>query len=505
MALLTSPTQHAMPFSDFPKFGQQPTAVNDMSASPRYPASSPRSQQLRPSPRSLNSYYATQRVEPSTWPPNEAYHPIITNFAYPSGADHAQHSLRRKTPNGTIDNGYDGTPTQLACGPPAPKYLNMTLTGDVFPDSGRSIQSPSAMSWYYSQAPRDSCDGNGVALTPVVGGFNQDPMLYSPAYSPVYSPALPSPSLNAQSMNSGFAMRNNYANNYAGYNSANPGWVDGPLAGYQHGMQMSTGYPPHNIPYEGGFVTAQAPLPPWPSNMYGHSQNPPFRMLHLNDGFSRNLSAMHPPSQQLQNLPLGSGLPGAGNGVPQTWGATKSYSERVLADAHRAYTDLVTQISRTKKISHGRTNSRSLKNLIFPKAPKHLVNRPSSYLQRAHHTFPGTMSAYPHRHVQPPLNGHLLDKMAGDSGMLPSARLDVTGHALGGYPVVPGAVYGNVVTPIDQREVARHWFMMLEKSCEVKGWRWLDGMLMGGCLLHSLERYEEALIWFNRIIGLDSK
>jgi hypothetical protein len=33
----------------------------------------------------------------------------------------------------------------------------------------------------------------------------------------------------------------------------------------------------------------------------------------------------------------------------------------------------------------------------------------------------------------------------------------------------------------------------------------MDGMLMGGCLCYSLERYEDALDWFKRIVVLDKR
>jgi len=99
----------------------------------------------------------------------------------------------------------------------------------------------------------------------------------------------------------------------------------------------------------------------------------------------------------------------------------------------------------------------------------------------------------------------MVSKMARHSGMLPSAQLDVTGRALGGgYPMVPGAVYGNAIVQIDHKENAMNWLTMLDNSCK-PAWNWLDGMLMGGCLLHSLQRFEEALTWFRRILDLDPK
>jgi len=46
---------------------------------------------------------------------------------------------------------------------------------------------------------------------------------------------------------------------------------------------------------------------------------------------------------------------------------------------------------------------------------------------------------------------------------------------------------------------------VLSNLCEHSGWKWADGMLLGGCLHYGLEHYEEALDWFKRIISLDER
>ncbi|CAN8095371.1 unnamed protein product [Discula destructiva] len=518
MDMLMSRPNHAMPFLDHPKYAQQSHASHHPAASARYLGpSAARSQHppLRPSPASGHSYYALDQA-PSQWA--NAYHPIITNFAYPSASENGEHSLRRKTPNGTIDNGYDGTPTQLACGPPSAKYPTLTPPGAMFLDSGRHSQTPNTMHWYYTQSPRDSCADGGNALMRGGGGFNQGSMGYNPA---AYVPSLPSPSINANPMSYEFAMRNGYPSNYqnqphpnsslhspAGYNSATPVWVDGPPAAYHDAMQLSTVLPPHNTPHESGFVPAQAPLPQWVSGAHGWpGQYPPLPMPHmLNDGFPRDFSAMHQPSQHVQSLALGAGPLSAANGLSQRLGNTKNFRENVLENAHKAYTELLTAISLTKKISHGKTNSRSTKNLIFPKGPKSLVARPTSHLQRAHQSIPGAVSPYHPRQDSVTMNNpHVMSRIIrGDSGMLPSAQLDATGRALRGLPIVPGTVSGTVLARIDPKQNAKRWLDMLENLCK-PDWQWLDGMLMGGCLLHSLGRYEDALLWFQQIIGLERR
>jgi hypothetical protein len=52
---------------------------------------------------------------------------------------------------------------------------------------------------------------------------------------------------------------------------------------------------------------------------------------------------------------------------------------------------------------------------------------------------------------------------------------------------------------------ARASLEMLTTLCEQSGWGWVEGMLLGGCLHYGLERYEEALEWFKRIVSLDPR
>ncbi|RDA90081.1 hypothetical protein CP533_5558 [Ophiocordyceps camponoti-saundersi (nom. inval.)] len=51
---------------------------------------------------------------------------------------------------------------------------------------------------------------------------------------------------------------------------------------------------------------------------------------------------------------------------------------------------------------------------------------------------------------------------------------------------------------------ARSSLQMLQLLCEQSDWRWIDGMLLGGCLQYGLECYEGALRWFSRIVELDA-
>ncbi|ERS99208.1 hypothetical protein HMPREF1624_04406 [Sporothrix schenckii ATCC 58251] len=57
-------------------------------------------------------------------------HPFASSLTVNHGPEH---HLRRKTPNGTIDAGYDGSPVGLATGPPPSKQLALPATPAIFP------------------------------------------------------------------------------------------------------------------------------------------------------------------------------------------------------------------------------------------------------------------------------------------------------------------------------------------------------------------------------------
>ncbi|KAF3760435.1 family 41 glycosyltransferase [Cryphonectria parasitica EP155] len=412
-----------------------------------------------------------------------------------------QHSLRRKTPNGTIDHGYDGTPTQLAAGPPPQKYLNLTPSGDVFPSpsSGRSLSAMNnnSPSWFsISQSPgagRTENDAFRQAVDAASGGYRTQGSL---GYSPGYGSMMPSPSAQMHAMSLSPSLRGpfgTYPNPSAaspavpsplGFNPSTPLYADGPLVGFPQPMVFSSGYPPHNIPYESGFVAVQAPLPQGALVGQGYGQNSPFQMPYmLDDGFARHSlpSTLQSPHRLQNNLSLASSptaaaavaaaaaSAAAGAGGNAGDGSQQNFKESVLLSAHKAYSDLVTHATRLKKVQHGRTASRSLKSIIFPRPPKHLVSRPAPHLQRSPQSFPGAVAGYLHPH----------------------------------QPTVTATVYGNVMLQSNPRENAKASLEMLRNLCEQTNWQWIDGMLMGGCLCYSLERHEDGLEWFKRIVVLD--
>lgn len=485
MELMPSPTHHHSPHmvpmfppASYERAGQH-AASNTSPIDPRRYEHRP-NVPPRPGPPSFNSY-PTLGASSRPAPLNKTHLPyIFTNLNSNTIPDFAEHSLRRKTPNGTIDNGYDGTPAQLAAGPPLQKFLNLTPSGDIFPNqnAGRPFGGISSPSWFsVSQSPGPNVEDNSAFRQAMEANGSYRGQASMP-YNPAYGSLMPSPSAQMHAMSMGATLRSGfgpYPNpsvaspsvlSPVGFNSVTPVYADGPLGVFHHPVHISSGYPPHNIPYESGFVAVQAPLPQGPLVGHGYGQNQPFQMPYmLDDGFARHpLPSMLQSPHRFQNLSALASPSGPGDGAPQ------NFKENVLLSAHRAYSELVTHVTRLKKVQHGKTSSRAFKSIIFPRPPKHLASRPASHLQRAPQSFPGAMPGYHHR-----------------------------------QPTVATTPYGNVMLQSNPRESAKASLEMLRNLCEQSDWHWVDGMLMGGCLCYSLERYEDGLEWFKRIVILDEQ
>jgi hypothetical protein len=68
--------------------------------------------------------------------------------------------------------------------------------------------------------------------------------------------------------------------------------------------------------------------------------------------------------------------------------------------------------------------------------------------------------------------------------------------------------FSSKAPPVDKPQPilsARSSLEVLTSLCEQSGWKWINGMLLGGCLHYGLENYDEALQWFYRITALETR
>lgn len=494
-------------------------------------------------PRSLRHVHPYQHLGPA--PPGfpirssqasaPALHRITTSFIQANARDNGEYSLRRKTPSGTIDNGYDGSLGHLASGPPPFKQMILPASFRIFPNAGAQgsshvpdtlRQRPVAVgAWPHSAsaatASRDQLEStlrsapasfSGWSMGQPVGGPASVPLdqnsfpqalpqqqyypasslqcILGPGYQQVASPTIFSPAAFQHTQ----------------------GWSDDGLPDFRSAMPMTPGYMPANAAVDSAFMPGQPTIHPALANGPLQAYMQPFRM-HMSshppdDGFARyghNQPSVHSPRRDLELLSLGAGAADMGRGLPQP-----HFKERALAQAHKTYADLLAYISQSKKAQSrlGSGSQAAAKMVVYPRPPKQPLSAMAQAKPRLAHSATAPVQSYAH---------YLAQKQAG-AGRAQTYASQYADEAGG-----PAAVMAQVVPrpPLHRSHYssgshvsqaqgfsspllnAKTSLDMLTGLCENSDWKWVDGMLLGGCLHYGLEHYEEALEWFRRIIGLD--
>ncbi|OTB05292.1 glycosyltransferase family 41 protein [Hypoxylon sp. CI-4A] len=448
-------------------------------------------------------------------------HPRPNAFMIPSHvSDHDEHQLRRKTPNGTIDAGYDGNPRQLASGPPPLKHMILPISS-LMSTAANSPQDLHAMKhhhqpaiddWTFQSPPLFNASEHGVmsALNsnpvPLEAGWPRGFVNDSRALMALdCTPNGPTPTA------------------YFPYNNG----VEIPTA-LQPIYQHSPGPP---IFDNGGLLPPSA----WPEvnmsnyhpnaqlgglNYHGlnhqpmphlHSSNTivparvPFNTLGRWDDGS---TGMQTPSQGLESLTLEPQYHRTGLNLNESSSPAR-FREKALANAHRSYIELLAYLHQNKK-SHVRSSHepRSSKMVIFPKLPR-APSHPACVLTPRRNQ--GTQAFGDLNHG----NNHVTNSQAdGPSDLFrqQTAKLQMRSgelsHSVFYHPfnsenaMFPPAP-NRIRMPSTPLAGAKAAVEMLTHLCEQSGWKWIDGMLLGGCLHYGLEHYEQSLEWFQRILSLD--
>nr|CAC28786.1 related to UDP-N-ACETYLGLUCOSAMINE--PEPTIDE N-ACETYLGLUCOSAMINYLTRANSFERASE [Neurospora crassa] len=500
----------------------------------------PGHQQSHQPPSNLHDHHVSNlNVTPRLFPSRRtqpALHRITTTFHRPHGPDHsAEHSLRRKTPRGTIDNGYDGSLTHLASGPPPLKQMALPRPSRLFPstvDQGLSGSSTSsnlqhsvpAGSWPYP-APLTSGSlasatetlslksgsvtplGWGAGPSNVGQGFgaadcnllalpipqfghhtvsNLQPLLgpgyHAQSMTPgVYSPAaLSQPAVHREGVYPDFRNSFNLGNHYT-----------------QTGAVVDSAFVPPNS-------AIQQCLPQVYGPGHAHSLRLPFSAYPLDDGFSRYGQAHFTPhatyvggNNQYMNSKPGGSLQ-QGMGEPSS---PVHFKDRALHLAHKTYNDLVLYLNHLHRCEP--TKPGSGHRIAYPRPPRTLTFSISQF--SAPSTRPGATDGHPQHSNQNDAASRPLSYTSGHSNLHSLYLENVNSHL---KPGSQGHYYQaklpkrsfELNSPIGAAKTALD---VLSNLCEQSGWKWVDGMLLGGCLHYALERYDQALEWFRRVLSID--
>lgn len=478
----------------------------------------------------------------------------------------SEHMLRRKTPNGTLAAGYDGTPVQWSTKPPPTKHMVLPLSNLSTEEHPTVIehqygalynQGSNDSSHSYQQPPRtqsssltngfwDTSGGNGawrripsVFLSgqgtddgvtmhqgPAQFMYNgmQVPTVLQPPYQPCLGPT---------------------ASNDTGIYG--PYYADGRFEAYRPAAVRDTGYHAFN-PCPGPFQgispsnhlfagTEQYP------NSHSYNSSPFFHQPDPRSwkdqsgqasGFFSNSEAVNqePIAHPTNNVNLSSQH--LNSGYYQTPLGPRSHNaqfkEKVLGWAHTIYVDLLASIHQSKKEAYHARKKQGLQRSysqtsIYPRPPRQsafVFRRPSdpAYhsdgMSRNHshdfgHISDSASGSDAYRRRSNSLVSIMEDKRSFATRTSPSRQsIDrpyfIPNHHGTGQGHSPSSLYLHAIPQRGSvKDTAKSALEILGNLCQESGWRWIDGMLLGGCLAYGLEEYDKALEWYSKIIALDSR
>ncbi|QKX53324.1 uncharacterized protein TRUGW13939_00402 [Talaromyces rugulosus] len=470
----------------------------------------------------------------------------------------AEHTLRRKTPNGTLAAGYDGTPTDQANQPPAAKHIlvNRQLTPSQLPLTADNWQPEHSVPLQYQNFPpsfkQDVSRNNGALPTdnfqPGTGAswvrsvnmqlgmdsalhqtlpipHSQHYFLQNGPSIPTVLPATLQPCLGPTAP--------------VGTGPYGPYWPDGAYIPYRPAALRDSrfdGSSPQLADRNNAVFDMQPPfvnhtsfatgafsntglswnqLAAGPVNQDSLLQNnfPP-RHSHQNSfGVAKDLLQHHLPyhvraaSRQTadpvgwnHSLSVPPSLSKAQSRVQ-----TVEFKEKVLSWAHGVYVDLLATIHHARKQSMSRSTAtgqpqRPLKPTIYPKPPR----QPGLDFSSSHPNLP-RHNSYPSSRFDflPPEASLFNDKNR-------QSERSASGHMFGQNSTdTPRRASGTPLSKLVHNDTnivatAASALEMLSHLCNESSWEWIEGMLLGGCLAYGLGDYQKAVRWYMRIIAKDA-
>ena len=430
--------------------------------------------------------------------------PTIPGSVLSSAQEPSEHKLRRKTPNGTIDAGYDGSPAQLVPGHPPFKHVILPITPW---DSLGQGPGPSS-----HQPDLSNFSLRSIIPDPTFGAQNTAPLVYRSAFS-----------ASSSERDTVFHLASGKHNGQHQDGFAHTLELLGPSPTAYHppqALQMPGYYtllarsPQETIhhPLAGPFsddLTAPG------ADMYAHtpgdrlSVSVSLSQAHQHN-FPQSFHQLHGQSSNFQDpsqaVRHGThprlGGPSSGKAFSMQ---NPSFQQKALAQAHDTYLRLMAQRHMRKAHSMKLSpNSGSLsKTFIHPKLPPQFSSHPGlpaeSQLCPALPLGGGELPEIRSSGQGDPFGPSVRGSSPRRSSLMPPIPLFQEHHSWGAGP-----------TGWDQKRKFRASDAVkplntLHHLCEQSNWKWIDGMILGGCLCYSVEDYEGALEWFFRVIALDPR
>lgn len=213
------------------------------------------------------------------------------------------------------------------------------------------------------------------------------------------------------------------------------------------------------------------------------------------------------------------------------------FKEKVLVWAHRAYINLLASHHQNRKYMHGKHNTfdrQPLSACIYPRPPGHYprTSRGSDvFSQRSPgHSIPSLQgSPGPSIRLDPakdkaidmfePMSeskSHLWPLLDGSPRSAQQTRGLSKSKQYQSPPTHPFSSHGrnkeeceraSLVPPNQHQDYtqseARRALDIIVRLCQESQWQWTDGLLLGGCLAYALAEYDQALLWYSKVLSYE--
>lgn len=469
-----------------------------------------------------------------------------------SHSTNSEHMLRRKTPSGTLAAGYDGAPAHLATNPPPLKHV-------VLPFADRLARTHNNRGGVRASIQRSYSDN--VSWKPSYKHWEVENASLDPSQLPLLD-------LNDPSMaNNGYTYGQQFVHNgpniptvlqppyqpSLGPTASNdmgiygPYYVHGRTQVYRPAAVRDTAAHPFNpcpgpsiadspIKIENDYFTART----WDTNGM-RSRVPgcykPEVGLTGNEaeavpnGFSGTSLPFRPPHHSSLKFVPAQVMQNDHQTNHLNRNHNAQFKERVLGWAHGIYVELLASITKAKQEAHRSRKKHGIhrsysQNNIYPTPPRKtafLMRRPSdpAYYneglsrrpQNGHRYSPTRLPDAEIRRLRSNSIVNIMeDKRSYASRVSPSVReiqdsYFTPNNEHGAHGQSPLSLYLNTASPRAEslQDTTRSALDMLETLCHESGWRWVDGMLLAGCLAYGLGNYAKALEWYSKIIAIDPR
>jgi hypothetical protein len=528
-------------------------------------------------------------------------------------AERSEHMLRRKTPNGTLAAGYDGTPVEWTTRPHAQKHILMPVSDGVTqpvqqipPVNGHleqtyansqsahsmRLEGPSFGKWRQGpQSPYEKCGAGAVAegesagntggnlwrqkaqqapsldsmlhQAPSIhqfydmGGYQQVPTVLQPMWPPSIGPT----SSNAQGPygpywpNGAFepyrpaALRDKrFHAQFANFSINDPSDMQiNPQNSPQRRNETPSGL------YSDGY--GQWSMNGFAGRFGTESTSQEQSIIRRQDieSLRHDADQVQPTAVEYRDRPIPIRYT-TGKNTDAAWSPMSSptqtltpfpaegsrqatqlqFKEKVLVWAHRMYVNLLAsiQLARRQNQERPQQNGRhqSQPN-IFPRPPRHpiTISRRISDMSRNDLQPTGTYQerdGAPHANestdvidvsrTHPVNSTDVYWSYRTDTG--PQSEMDPRGTRPSTHPQMQighhhsdGRQELGHTVPLVSHETqpsritvdASAALEMLVRLSRESGWKWTDGLLLGGCLAYGLGDYEKALQWYAKVLAID--